>query len=1514
MATVAGSGSRLQSAVGSALELRALLRAVVDYGIESLGCSGGSAFVLDPASGRLELWAHTYGDRHLELSLDWGEGIAGKALAERGRYVAGPPRLRAMAVRITAMQAESLRSIVALASPREDPAFVFSFDFHGVSAEPVDDEGLSVAERGRVDRLEPELSETWLANALVRSRTHEGIARIRRAAERPGRLRQEVSAFLSEFKRQIDPRDDSVLGLSLHLVDRRRRVVRTIQSQGSLTGPPAVLALDQGAIAARVARTGRPWLGVEAQAPRDRGDRPAATSALRVVVPLVPVPISHGRFAGELPSAASSAEDLFGTWIDWQPAGEGPLAPQRSGHFREAILPAPPAEIVFGLVEILTRRRVGPATALEAEELETASRHAVKAWKLARGVFEGTLAGALDTVGRSATLAGWRAVELDVAMPDWLSPERRSYPIAAPWPVATPSPLSAATSPPPEPAEIRFGQPLRGAAGRPSGDDELDRLLRDETCRAIHLALRLDDYVSTPYLLATDKNDRVIGTEVPDPELPAILQEICREAGAETSAYFEWRDAVGGDFAGIDFGYRVKGEAQGPVAPEPALGDQIEECLASGRSEFGMAHGASGPALGILPVVLIDGVKAALVLSYRRVPEPTQKAVLEGQAVRWAHRLSIRRLVVLDRFYRRMGELRSIVAIAQEAAEGESNLGRHLVAFVEELAARLRFAGLVLMLYSQAEDYGTPASEGATASRIVRRLWNCQRGEADRPPVHSGLFLDDPLELTPGHRAAAERRLVVHRPGDPLRASELEAACRTLEDRAAALHDQGKPEPALALDQIVRLARGATTTILTAPLVSGAGRELDQAALSVFLHGDHRFDRTRQRLVLELADLVAGGVTRMRELDRKSFEEKHTARLERLRSVLSGARSDEEIVGHLFAGMGGRSRRSEAWNLADDATFWVLDPEENELVARSVRGRALSALEQASGKGESLVIPPRDHPWIARYLLSKWPDRDLPSAGAFWLAQLPLESAGEPLSAAYSRLGHRWLLCFPVQHADGRVLGLVDCPRREPLLAEERLALETVLRRLSHQLASTFEIARYRRANEFARKLTQKVMERPSRLLPGPGYQDLVELVREETGTAECDLFLELEGRIYLHASTRSGGPRTPEERYRFEITPDVTERLLRLAFDPSSAERSRLRVRHGSPAPLATKGLSPPLKDLLALDHREEALALELRLEGGAADSNSGLLVLTGPPSRQWNGRTIKRSGILTRLDRRLALDLSVVVQRLVATSQLVEHQLLVIDELQHALGQPLQIIRSAGEAAIRELRKLSGGPIADPLLDDLREGVRLLEEGRNHVAAFARMGRSAPTPTAEVDLAELVTQCCRLKTGDATRNGVTIRPPAASSGIRVRGDASWLRQAMLNLLQNAVKYSWAAKEVRVDLQAFSDRIELKVENFGIGIPEENLRRIFDPYFRSRFGDLKGVRPGAGIGLAVVRHAIEVIHGGKVEALSGPLLADPTLAAGTANVPHLTTLIVRLPRRQGAPAARRLPPTGGRR
>ncbi|HEV3469913.1 MAG TPA: ATP-binding protein [Pyrinomonadaceae bacterium] len=135
-------------------------------------------------------------------------------------------------------------------------------------------------------------------------------------------------------------------------------------------------------------------------------------------------------------------------------------------------------------------------------------------------------------------------------------------------------------------------------------------------------------------------------------------------------------------------------------------------------------------------------------------------------------------------------------------------------------------------------------------------------------------------------------------------------------------------------------------------------------------------------------------------------------------------------------------------------------------------------------------------------------------------------------------------------------------------------------------------------------------------------------------------------------------------------------------------------------------------------------------------------------------------------------------------------------------------------------------------------------------------------------LDPAAFVVEAVEAMRPAAEAKGVTlVLAPGAGVGA-VSGDADRLRQVVWNLLSNAIKFTPSGGRVEVRLESAGGQVEVAVSDTGAGIGAEFLPYVFDR-FRQADGSTTRAHGGLGLGLAIVRHLVE-LHGGTVSAESG--------------------------------------------
>jgi signal transduction histidine kinase len=207
-------------------------------------------------------------------------------------------------------------------------------------------------------------------------------------------------------------------------------------------------------------------------------------------------------------------------------------------------------------------------------------------------------------------------------------------------------------------------------------------------------------------------------------------------------------------------------------------------------------------------------------------------------------------------------------------------------------------------------------------------------------------------------------------------------------------------------------------------------------------------------------------------------------------------------------------------------------------------------------------------------------------------------------------------------------------------------------------------------------------------------------------------------------------------------------------------------------------------------------------------------------------------------------------------------------LDNVSHDLRTPLARLRGTAELA------LAGAPdeerYREALADCVEEADRTLVMLNTLMDISEAESGTLHLERVPVDVNAVIERAVDLYKDVADANGVTLTGGAASSGappLTVLGDRTRLEQVAANLIDNAIKYTPSGGRVEVELRREEGAAIIRVRDTGIGIPPNELPRIWDRLFR---GDQSRTERGLGLGLSLVK-AIVQAHGGTAVVTSEP-------------------------------------------
>lgn len=205
-------------------------------------------------------------------------------------------------------------------------------------------------------------------------------------------------------------------------------------------------------------------------------------------------------------------------------------------------------------------------------------------------------------------------------------------------------------------------------------------------------------------------------------------------------------------------------------------------------------------------------------------------------------------------------------------------------------------------------------------------------------------------------------------------------------------------------------------------------------------------------------------------------------------------------------------------------------------------------------------------------------------------------------------------------------------------------------------------------------------------------------------------------------------------------------------------------------------------------------------------------------------------------------------------------------VADASHELRTPLTILRGELETLIEDNRLEP--EVRERAASMFEEAVRLTRIVEQLFTLSRLDAGEAQAGWSRFDLATLAKTTADQMSLLAEDKNITIDCDADQS-VEVEGDASRLKQVVVNLLDNAIKYTQPGGAVQLHVRRANGHAVLEVEDNGVGIPREALPHVFERFYRVdqiRSGDFEG----AGLGLSIAK-AICSAHGAEIEATSVP-------------------------------------------
>ena len=199
-------------------------------------------------------------------------------------------------------------------------------------------------------------------------------------------------------------------------------------------------------------------------------------------------------------------------------------------------------------------------------------------------------------------------------------------------------------------------------------------------------------------------------------------------------------------------------------------------------------------------------------------------------------------------------------------------------------------------------------------------------------------------------------------------------------------------------------------------------------------------------------------------------------------------------------------------------------------------------------------------------------------------------------------------------------------------------------------------------------------------------------------------------------------------------------------------------------------------------------------------------------------------------------------------------------VANVSHELKTPLSAIKAYAET-------LSNGAINDEknrnrFVNNIEEQADRLHQLISDLLSLARIEQgNSLMEIGQVDPIRVIRTCVEEQLRAAAKKNITLTFEPADTQVLVESEEDGLRQIMVNLIDNAIKYTPEGGNVTVRTETEDDKIKISVQDTGIGIPEEMQNRVFERFFRvdkARSRELGGT----GLGLAIVKHLAQSYGG----------------------------------------------------
>jgi len=974
--------------------LESYLKNILKKGHSLLRCQSGHVFLFDGATEQLDTVAK-FSDLPLQIEdkaiieftqearktgdlLIWSADETKHSFTKPLHICNSPDVHKAVAMPITLHQR---------------PVIVFSFFFYNtnesglVNASSMDE--VNGSEDDRIHELWRDLNQPDVLNSIWEKFYMKIEAQINEAASAPSDLRHKLDKFIADLKQDFDnagkPQPDM---LYVQLVDRQQKMIRTIRGYGAPLSfeylPPHTLQSND--IQTNIVSSGRPE--IIAGFDKERFDKRVCKQygherLVRLWVPLIPFP--QNQLHGDLTIDEYLNNTFY--WNEKKLSNDGRMLHMDSDWINEC---SPPHSLIFGTVEFGYKRQTMDSLDLapwtEDFALWVMARVYQKLWSL----FESTLDGSTEKIGRALSLLSLgNRVCFSLKRSEKKLLEVRKYPIKNTLRIAIPElwPDTAERKVQRydyssgckihvemiSPSESKALSPL------PLSYDKIVRTAEIKAARALDVAAHLFRGTLYPQELVVSYTDpSYVGTLINDP----VVKTVCMEAMALTDAVacLAYLFTEGSSFVKED-----RETQPNPIVLRPPTihvdkengGKEICEKNSERLHELALKvvkekiplylntkkTGLDDIKSILLPLEVSDSMTGALILIFNIEKEfsDREKLDIERRVPRWVYRIHMDQLIMRQRFA-------SLISTLQR---GISELRTKYIKRVDAEFSKSSFIEMtlkkILEIFSVNIAWLTLHTDPGVSPRRLSRHWIVKENSSLAPGQHA--FVD--VDFSGPCQKACEKKQPMVFSGSDI-TEQIKPIIAMFEKDAMNLIPIGKQVDRLNIFSKSLKGIGTDATMLTFPLIGyETGKSKSNAACTIMLPDVHYYDKEHRLHLIRLGRFLAETLEQIRQKEHERLASDLNCALTNLSLYYArDAKTIDDIYGFFLRTLATENEtcdstcvQGEDRNLmmSDHVTVWNVMHDEKKLIARSGRGTALKAIQDAKIE----IIDLKVHPLFA---------------------------------------------------------------------------------------------------------------------------------------------------------------------------------------------------------------------------------------------------------------------------------------------------------------------------------------------------------------------------------------------------------------------------------------------------------------------------------------------------------------------------------------------------------------------